>query len=98
MKRRRVLQMGAALATLPLAGCGPAAPEPRALPPPPSGTSTGDEATAPVKPATSASAGEPATAASDPAPATSAKPAGNDGAAPGEAPKELSRVIAKVGK
>lgn len=102
MRRRNVLQMGAVLATLPVAGCGPSTPEPLA---PVDAKGAGEPA-----------AGRTTVAPVEPARAEPAKPeaAGQDvgvpdanGAAKGpeapaatpEPPKpELSRVIARLGK
>jgi hypothetical protein len=85
MKRRRVLQIGAALAALPLTGCAAPTPEPRVAPvvakdPPAKVDAIVPD---PVKPA------EPAPVAAPPVDAAAATPA----------PKyTFSRVIGKIGK
>lgn len=91
MHRRRVLQIGAAAATLPLAGCGAPPEEPKtaaAAPPAPSA--------APAPPATAApSADSGAPPAPDAPPAGSAAPAADEEKPP---ESQFSRVIARVGK
>lgn len=92
MQRRRVLQIGAALAALPLTGCGAPAPEPKV-----EGATTPDPGAHGAPPVTLA------TKTPDPAPTVAAPddktpPPAKDPAA-AEAPKPtFSRVIGKVGK
>lgn len=91
MHRRRVLQMGAALATLPLAGCGPAAPDPNLAGVDQKNTThqektVTDQVAAPPQTPT-------ATASSDPAPPDPPPPVQEE---PAKSP--FARVIGKVGK
>jgi hypothetical protein len=90
MQRRRVLQMGAALATLPLAGCGAGTPDPKPAP-----TAASDlpanEKIAAVAPA------PPAPPSADPAPTAPVDKAPD--AAKDAPPKyTFSRVVGKIGK
>ena len=102
MQRRRALQIGVALATLPLGGCGAEPPEPKTAPAGGKGVAGGEKVAAGA-PATSADPGAaPAPTASATA---SAGDAGKDpGGAPpadarkNDAPPAFSRVIARVGK
>ncbi len=87
MKRRRVLQIGAALAALPFTGCGASTPEPSLAPvaakDPPGKADPVAPAPAPVKPA-------------DPPPVDTA--AVKEPAAPPAPKYTFSRVIGKIGK
>jgi hypothetical protein len=92
MDRRQVLQLGAALTTLPLTGCGPTTPAPHPAPAGGTQAPAGDKA-AVVKPETTATASADAPAHEDKGtdpPATPAKE---------EAPKNnFSRVIGRLGR
>ena len=87
MNRRQILQVGAALTTLPLTGCGASAPTPAAATPVPA--TAIDEAV--VKPAQAATAGPDVAAREDQrTPATPAQ---------GEAAKSsFSRVVGRLGR
>lgn len=92
MRRRRLLEMGAALATLPLAGCGaqpgdaprPAAPSATPAPGAPPGNLGGTAARPPEPPTTAETA--------------SAAPPAPPAPAPASTPPTFTRVIAKVGR
>lgn len=90
MRRRQVLQMGAAVAALPLVGCGASTPEPKPAPP-----GAGDAAAA-------KGAILPENKANDAAPAQPDKPADAPKSADkpkDDAPKStFSRVVTKLGK
>jgi hypothetical protein len=100
MHRRRVLQVGAALATLPLASCGPSTPDPKLA-----STATKDATASDKAVHDKAAAGNPdaaATAGNAPVAPPDDKVAGKDPApdpVKDEAAKSpYSRVIGKVGK
>ena len=91
MQRRRVLQIGAALAALPLTGCGAPAPEPKI-------EGAGVSTTGPASPGVAAATKTPDPAPAPAAPADKTAPPAKDPAA-SRAPKPtFSRVIGKVGK
>jgi hypothetical protein len=91
MDRRQVLQVGAALVALPLAGCGGSAPEPRTAPVDTGKAAIPEKPPAPVDTAVAAAKDPPVAPPGDkePAPAPAAK----------DAPKyDFARVIGRVGK
>lgn len=92
MDRRQVLQLGAALTTLPLTGCGGSAPTPPPVPPAGTNAPAGEQA-AVVKPDTAATAGTDAPAHDTKGTDTPAAPAKD------EVPKtSFSRVIGRLGR
>ena len=92
MDRRQVLQLGAALTTLQLTGCGGSEPTPQPVPTAGTQAPVGDKA-AVVKPDTSATASTDAPAHEDKGTDTPATPAKD------EPPKtSFSRVIGRLGK
>ena len=100
MQRRRVLQIGAALAALPLTGCGAPAPDPNVAP---TATNTPPGHDAPtVASTTKVPDPAPAGTSGSTAPDDKSAPPGKDPAAAQvtkEAPKPtFSRVIGKIGK
>jgi hypothetical protein len=88
MKRRALLQAGAAAATVPLLACGSPGPETAAAPSPPP----------PSPPPPATPPGTPPAAAAPPSPPAAAPPGEPSPPAPPPPPFELARVIARVGK